>query len=491
MKQILNKYKHCTVAVLFFLLLSITSCKKLVEVPVPQGSVVESSVFNNDATAAAALTGIYTNMSKGGGSATGSFSGNFSISQLCGLSADEFVVYDATSLQNAKAYYTNNLKSNGTPISGSEHWSPLYNYIFKCNAAIAGLNASDALTPAVKQQLLGEAKFLRAFFYFYLVNLYGDVPLALTTDPKINSMLSRTSVSNVYEQIIVDLKEAQQLLSPDFLRENVQATTTDRIRPSKWAATALLARAYLYKGDNTNAETQATAVINNSSLFGLPALNNVFLKNSMEAIWQIQPTNTNFNTEDGRWFIIPSTGFSSVYLISLNNQLLNSFEAGDHRSANSNWVKNIILGSTTYYYPYKYKVTSSPGVTSAGGMTEYLMVLRLGEQYLIRAEARAKLNNIPGAQSDLNAIRTRAGLLSTTANTESTLLAAILHERQVELFTEWGHRWFDLKRTGNVNIVMSVVAPLKGGTWQTTDQLYPLPQSDLDKAPNLVQNTGY
>jgi starch-binding outer membrane protein, SusD/RagB family len=71
------------------------------------------------------------------------------------------------------------------------------------------------------------------------------------------------------------------------------------------------------------------------------------------------------------------------------------------------------------------------------------------------------------------------------------LLIAILHERQVELFTEWGHRWLDLKRTGNVNAVMSIVTPSKGGTWQATDQLFPIPQGDIDKNPNIIQNSGY
>jgi hypothetical protein len=491
------KWRH--LFVLMFCIISFPfqfSCRKLVDISAPQGSVTEQNVYTNDATAIAVLSGLYTNMSKGGGSATGGFSGNFGISQVTALSADELVAYSGIVNTNLYAYYTNSLQANGSVISGSEHWAPLYNFVFKCNAAIEGLNSSQTLSPQIKQQLLGEAKFLRSFFYFYLVNLYGDVPLALSTDPKINSLLSRTNVADVYKQIIIDLKDAQQLLSSSYLKEDLQSVTTDRVRPTVWAATALLARVYLYTGDYVNAETQATAVINNTTLFGplsTVPLTNVFLKNSREAIWQIQPTTTNFNTEDARCFIIPSTGFGNDAVVYMSDQLLNSLEIGDQRFIDGNWIKSINLGGVTYYYPFKYKIASSPGVTSAGAMAEYLIVLRLGEQYLIRAEARALQNKIAEAKTDLNAIRNRSGLSNTSAVDQPSLLNAIVNERKHELFTEWGHRWFDLKRTGKIDAIMNMVTPLKanGSPWRSFQQLYPLPQSDLDKAPSLVQNIGY
>jgi hypothetical protein len=173
---------------------------------------------------------------------------------------------------------------------------------------------------------------------------------------------------------------------------------------------------------------------------------------------------------------------------------VNSFEVGDLRAKPKNWIDTITVAGTKYYFPYKYKVNNSPGVTKPSGMTEYFMMLRLGEQYLIRAEARAQLGNIGGAQNDLTAIRARAGLGATTANDKASLLAAILDERRHELFTEWGHRWLDLKRTGNIDAVMSVVTPQKSNgviQWQTFQALYPLPLGDLQKDINLTQNPGY
>jgi hypothetical protein len=151
-------------------------------------------------------------------------------------------------------------------------------------------------------------------------------------------------------------------------------------------------------------------------------------------------------------------------------------------------VKTTVGGiATTYYYPYKYKV-NTPGAP----VTEYEMVLRLGEQYLIRAEAEANNSDTNDAVNDLNVIRKRAGLANYAGATDkSSLLTAILHERQVELFSEWGHRWLDLKRTSVVDVVMPIATPQKGGTWQSSKQLYPLPQADLQDDPNLVQNPGY
>jgi hypothetical protein len=176
------------------------------------------------------------------------------------------------------------------------------------------------------------------------------------------------------------------------------------------------------------------------------------------------------------------------YPVYLSNQLLNAFEPNDKRK--TNWINNVTVGSVptsaTYYFAYKYK-----SATLNAPVTEYTMVLRLGEQYLIRAEAKAHQNNIGGSQGDLNVIRKRAGLSNTTANEKNALLAAILHERQTELFTEWGHRWLDLKRTNNIDAVMNTVAPTKGTTWNSNWALYPIPLYDIIQNPNLVQNSGY
>jgi starch-binding outer membrane protein, SusD/RagB family len=487
------------------LLLPVSSCKKLVETPPPSEFVSGGNVYLTDATAIAVLNGIYIAMNESGIGLP--VQGINSIALLTGLSADEFTLYSGITNFTYLGYYQNALSVTlSTPISGSEHWSPLYNYVFKCNAAIEGLMASTSLTPAVKQQLLGEAKFLRAFFYFYLANLFGDLPLALGTDPEKNTLLSRSSKTQVYEQIVVDLEDAEEKLSDDFLKETLLGKTSERVRPTKWAAKALLARVYLYIGDNLKAEANATDVINQTALFGpLPTLNDVFLKNSREAIWQLQPTAINFNTTEAQTLIIPQTGPNIINNPAfLSDTLLHCFEAGDMRAMYGNWIDTTIYKLTTTLndtvaYPNKYKlfmrdstINSSTGIKN---MKEYFMILRLAEQYLIRAEARAQLGNSLGAVADLNVIRLRVGLTAYSGlTTQASLLSAILHERQVELFSEWGHRWLDLKRTDKVNDMMKGITPLKanGASWQPYQQLYPLPLvSDLQRAPNLQQNAGY
>lgn len=480
------------------LLICLTACKKLVESEPPSDYLSGSNVFATDATAIAVLNGLFA-------STNNRFQETESIGLLAGLNADELTLYDGVTFSTTLLdHYKNALSQTpGTAVSGSEAWGPLYSFIFKCNAAIEGLSISESLTPAVKQQLLGEAKFFRAFCFFYLVNLFGDVPLPLTTDPQINTQLARSSTAQVYEQIITDLENAEENLSTDFLKETLLSSTTERVRPTKWAAAAFLARVYLYWGEWEKAEEKATTVISNNTLFSLPALNDVFLKNSMEAIWQLQPTAVNFNTVIAQILVVPQTGLNATTNpFFLSDTLLNSFESGDLRAKYGNWIDTTIykLTSTlndTVAYANKYKLNlQDTTIKSASKMKEYFMMLRLGEQYLIRAEARAQQGNLTGAKEDLNAIRKRAFSPErpVTANDKTSLLAAVLHERQVELFTEWGHRWLDLKRTGTVDEVMKGITPIKanGALWQSYQKLYPLPLvSDLQRAPNLVQNEGY
>jgi hypothetical protein len=481
--------------------LSIVSCKKLAETPVPTNLVAENAVYTNDATAISVLNAVYTAMN------TTPFQGslaNGSVSLFAGLAADEYTLAPAITTPSYVAYYQNSLSQATTATAtGSEHWALFYNLIFKCNAALKGLSSSqaDGLTASVRQQLIGEAEFMRAFFYFYLTNEFGDVPFALTTDPQAISQLARTNQASVYNQIISDLEDAEMKLSANYLDVTLLNNTAERVRPTKWAAAALLARVYLYMGNYTSSIAKATEVINNSTLFTLLPLNQVFLKNSKEAIFQIQPTDLKLNTQEGKTLIIPATGPSTTTTsnpVYLSKSLLKAFEPGDQRAVYGNWIDTVSYKKTstlldTVIFPYKYKVNSSLGVTTTSGLKEYFMVLRLGEQYLIRAEA--KIASDPnGAVSDLNAIRTRAGLPPYSGSTaQASLLTAILHERQVELFSEWGHRWFDLKRTGNIDAVMSKVTPLKanGKPWQSYQQMFPVPLSDILASTNLTQNTGY
>ncbi|HEX2631018.1 MAG TPA: RagB/SusD family nutrient uptake outer membrane protein [Chitinophagaceae bacterium] len=451
------------------------SCKKFIQVDLAESQIDRDVVFSSDRTATAAITGIYSTMVNQATFASGRTN---SVTALSALSADE-LRYHLTTSVDFIMFVENELLASGNSINTL--WKTMYSSIYSANAALEGIAGSTGMSPAVKTQLKGEALFTRAFCYFYLVNLFGEVPLITTIDYQQNAIASKNSIDEIYTSIINDLTTAQGLLGDSYV-------TTGRVRPNKAAATALLARVYLYKKDWVNAELQSTAVITNSnySLLTNANINNVFKSDSREAIWQLQPAGTSFNTGEGNLFIL-TTAPNASRPFSLTNTQLNAFEAGDDRRAK--WVSSIVAGGNTYYFPHKYKIgTGGTSSNPAVPLTEYSMVLRLAEQYLIRAEARAWQDKFTEAQSDINAIRNRALLGNTTANDRTTLLTAIEQERRVELFTEWGHRWLDLKRTNRADAILPT---LKSPHWQFTDVLYPIPQPEIDLNPNMTQNPGY
>lgn len=442
-----------------------SSCKKFVVVDPPPNQVITNSVFSSDQSAISAMIGLYSQIM----SNSGSFASQGATLYL-GLSADELV--NNVSSVNVDGFRQNSLAAeNGLVLS--VFWQSAYRFIYHANAIIEGLNKSSGISSIVKNQLIGEAKILRSFCYLYLINLYGDVPLETTTDYRINSTMPRTNISLVYQLITDDLKDAQSLLHDLY-------PSSGRFRPNKWVATALLARVYLYQNDWNNAEIQSNSVINCGIYSLVNDLNSAFVASSNEAIWQLSPVAPNLNTWEGNNFIPSSISIIPSYF--LDTTLLNSFEAGDLRK--NIWIKGNTVGGITYFYPYKYKIANGPTVS------EPYNVLRLAEQYLIRAEARAqqgKLVGLNSAEADINIIRARALLGSTIASTKEQLLTAIEKERRTELFVEWGHRWFDLKRSGKANTVLPII---KTG-WQSTDALYPIPLSQLQTNIYLTQNPGY
>lgn len=453
-----------------FLALTIVGCKKFVQIDPPNTQLTSNEVFNNNTTATSALLNIYEAMYNN--------SESYSMAWETGFMSDELKCYskNATNLQ----YYKNSLSESSNTFGP---WSRAYNYIYQTNAILEGVQGNKSISSSVQKQLIGEAKFIRAYWYFYLTNCYGDVPIVTGTAYANNLSLARSPQTQVYRQIISDLSDAQSMLNNDFVDASDTTITIDRVRPTKWAATAVLARAYLYTKKYDSAATQASLIINNNSMFSLTSdLDSTFLMNNTEAIWQLAiPLPNTKNTPDGANFILTGTPKTSA----ISSQLISAFEPGDLRRAH--WVGTI----NTYYFPYKYKVRNDATIS------EYVMMLRLAEQYLIRAEAKALGPNsdLTGAVDDLNVVRNRAGL-STYAGSvdQASIVQAILHERQVELFTEWGHRWFDLVRTGEANAVMGDpgnVCQSKGGTWNSNWQLFPIPLSDRKNDPNLTQNQGY
>jgi hypothetical protein len=452
----------------FFLM---TGCEEFVSIPGPSTQLSPDKVFADNQTAESALASVYFKMSEDiQGYASG---GGASVSVLEGIYADELTSYLPPASQSYNFYFNNVSQVNGLI---STLWTNCYSVIYESNRIIEGVSASD-LSPSVKNQLIGEATFIRGFTHFYLVNIFGPVPLITSSDYVVNAHISRSPVDVVYKQVISDLKRAKDLLTDNYPSEG-------RVRANRGAATAMLARVFLYTGDFENAELEASEIISNTSQYHLEEdLNQVFKKTSSEAIWQIMPQGGIVNyTYEGSLFIFRAQPTS----YSLRSSLRRAFEKDDLRARN--WIDSIKSesGLTTWYFPFKYKENH----LNATG-TEYSMVLRLAEQYLIRAEARARRDNLSGpnsAASDLTAIRARAGLQEISSTSQQEFLALLENERQLELFTEWGHRFFDLKRTGRLDNVLGAIKQ----NWTTTDRLLPVPQNEILANTNLKpQNDGY
>ncbi|MBJ2124323.1 MULTISPECIES: RagB/SusD family nutrient uptake outer membrane protein [Flavobacterium] len=461
MKTLFNTYKSL---LLFFASCLAFSCDSFVEVEQPQSQLPSSAVFEDYSTATAALTDIYSNI-RDKGILTGSA---FGISNTAGCYADEI-----TSTQNPSnsslPFYNNSLLPSNTTIASQ--WNGTYNQIYSANAVLEGCEKSKVLTDIQKKQLKGESYFVRALLHFYLVNLFGDIPYIITTDYKTNSTMSRTPVEHVYQKITSDLENAVSLLP-------VNQIVPQKVRPNKTAAEALLARIYLFRNMYPEASNMASAVLNQSGTYNLESIENVFLISSKETIWQLQSGAAGLNTLQASFFTFSS---APPPLVSLNNDLVNKFPTGDLRK--TKWVKAVSSSAGTWYHAYKYKENNATSTSK-----EYAVLLRLAEQYLIRSEARAFQGDLIGAKEDLNLIRRRAGLSDTPALSKDEIINAVLEERRWELFTEYGHRFMDLKRLGKLD---STLNSLKQG-WNTDDRLFPIPQTEFSTNPNLGnQNPGY
>jgi hypothetical protein len=463
--------KRIQIILLSISLVAAASCKKYVDTPFPKNELSAELTFTDDKTATSAMVGLYSSMN-----ALNYYYANVLMNYLTAMQADD--LYYSSTFANYDVFRQNSLLPSSQYAQSM--WKDQYAYIFHANSCIEGLTAATTLTPAVKNQLLGEAYFMRAFLHFYLVNMYGDVPLITNTKYLENNVKPREKTAIVYDTVIKDLTRAKTLMADNY-------TSSNRVRPNKAAATALLARVYLYTKQWSLAETEASGVINNGLYSLLKDLNAVFLANSREAIWQLQPVNTagGRNTWEG-FTSTPATPTSPPLFRLDTLNLIRKFETGDQRLAKWTGLLKLSTGATVYY-PYKYKIRVNPvNVTT---VTEYSMVMRLAEQFLIRAEAKIQQDKLNEGRADLDSIRIRAGLSALPVNLDkAALLLAVEQERKVELFVEWGHRWFDLKRTNRSTAVLGAIKPQ---FWQATDTLYPIPSDAIRTNIYLEQNEGY
>jgi len=451
-----------TVSLVVMILMSFVRCDSFVEVEVPDSQLASPIVFEDRNTATAALTDVYSKM-RDNGMMSGTKTG---LSYTLGLYADELDYYSPSG-QDGFLYHSNGLLPTSSAIAAL--WNSAYSQIYGANAVIYGVENSVSLQQSDRNQLKGEALFIRAMLHFHLANLFGSIPYIAGTDYSANSKALKISEAQVYERAKADLETASVLLSEQY-------AAADRTRANRFAAQALLSRICLYAGNWAEAANSASAVLNQTGTYSLDAsLSDTFLIQSPATILQFSPQVASVNTKEAVTFTFTENPSDNA----LSSQTVSSFEHGDLRR--DLWVARVEGNGSTYYHASKY-------TPYRGLQTEFSKVLRLSEIYLIRAEARARQGEITSAVEDLNTIRRKAGLPDTEAATQQQIIDAVMHERETELFTEFGHRFFDLKRTGKLDITLGASKP----GWDSKDRLFPLPLPELQLNPNLQpQNSGF
>lgn len=348
---------------------------------------------------------------------------------------------------------------------------PVFTGIFRTiNSANQVIKAAQTITdPLLTKQnrrlYKGEACFIRALAYFDLSRLWGGMPLV--TEPTLTSednlTIGRSSLEATRAQVMNDLNSADSLL-PE---------TTNRNRATRKTVYALKARLYLYMNDWENAALFASKLIGDTNYELIAPYNSFFAnnaKNTRESIFELAYSATDQNAHSHWWQPPSNSGRREWAPTDELVELLNNPATGGNRNtmiARTAPPGNLWYGNMYYRNP----------------RTDPAFVIRIAEMYLIRAEARANMNDVPGGLEDLNDVRERAGLAPVDVETPEELLLAIEQERRLEFAFE-PHRWFDLVRTGRIDEVLGVTDQNK---W-----VMPIPIGEIQASDGVIkQNTGY
>jgi hypothetical protein len=468
-----------------------TACKKEID-KTPISSLTTSNYWKTATDAEAGLTGAYNSlyqqfyiwdyMTNGDVQSDNCYAG--------GNNPDNFGIDN---------YQLNALNGNVT-----RDWQGLYDGVANANTVLDNVPAINDVAwsgNTRKQQILAEAKFLRALHYYYLVTTYGDVPLVLTANATGNALYpARTPAAAVWIQIDQDLISADSALLP------ASGSNPNSGRALQGSADALLAKAYAQQLKYDSCLIWCNKVLANSYYALLPNYADLFdnnHRNSVESIFEIQHSAIAGTTNYGPELLLPFslTGDNWAKFNVPTNDLI-----ADYRSQND----TVRLNASVYFsvasdtngaipppytklpVPFSYKWKDADGYNSPDNE----ILIRLADIILLKAEALNQTGQTAQAIPLINQIRARVNLPVTTASSQTDVAAAILNERRLELALE-GTRWLDLLRAGaqyTINLMATQVDP-NGNPLNyqlnTNKLLWPVPQSERDLDKNLSQNTGY
>lgn len=433
--------------------------------------------------------------------------GTYAVLQRNGLYAREHIFADITSDDASTVsgacitgycdFDNLTITTGGTGASDilNARWSDGYAGIYRANAILNRLPGATTVSDAMRTRITGEAKFLRALFYFTLTRTFGDLPLILKElDPIQSFDYSRDSAAKIYEQIIKDLTDAAAALPATY-------ANTDLGRATSGAANGLLGKVYLTQKNYTEAEKALKKVMDSNQYMLLPNYADVFAPangNNKEIVFAVQykrangegsPFNSLFAPENSGSAVAASPSGALVPTIDL----LNSFEKGDKRLDVSIATYTYTNGTTRLYTRKYYDA----GAAASDADNDW-PILRYSDVLLMYAEVQNETNNSPTAATQLNLVRARAGLAEKTGLSQAAMRDALAQERRVELCFE-GQRWWDLVRTGTALTVLNQYFIknniVSGGTVlqaKAYQLLFPVPQNQIDVNPSKIkQNPGY
>jgi tetratricopeptide (TPR) repeat protein len=388
----------------------------------------------------------------------------------------------------------------------AESWADSYTGIYRANIAMDRLPDIE-MDNDHKQRLLGEAKFLRAYYYFWLVRLFGDVPLITEPQQLGDLKVSRTSKSEVYDLIISDMIEAAEVLPESYSDSN-------KGRITKGAANGMLSKVYMWQKDWEKAAENAKKVIDSGAYSLLSNYADNFkeeFENSQESVFEVQFTKGGPN---GAWGNASDGSIQHISIAPRNSgepglegwgfdmptqDLVDEFESNDPRlEATVLMEGSTIQGkeydpnwSSTGYNARKYLVKRDGFRGPGSDSPVNYRVMRYSEVLLNYAEALNEMGQVSEAKQYVDQVRERVGLDPLQVGmSQSEFREAVYHERRVELALE-GQRWWDLVRTDRALGVMQDQPDGHGGQIQEHHLIFPIPQSEIDVNPELTQNPGY
>lgn len=365
-----------------------------------------------------------------------------------------------------------------TPIIASSNWNNLYTVISRANYAIKYIpEVFEDETSALRNQLIGQARALRAIAYFYLVRVWGDVPFSLEPYESVQQdlFLPKTDKAVILDQIVDDLLFASEFCAASYGGER------DRVLITRGGADGILTQVYMWRKQYGDAITAAERVISNPlyALVSISNWNNIFSAGlSNESIFEVGYNEVQTNLMR----VLYALGNDADYFPS--QRFMDSFEDGDLRRPK--------IWDNTQVQPRKIWKFFGEGFNdeSADPSANNVVLVRLADVMLLKAEAHARSGQNQEALTLLNSIRNRAGLtgldVETATQSYGDVTAAIMHERSIELCYE-GHRWFDLVRTDKA---IEVMQPINGLS-DPRNLVWPIHEDAINRNPNLVQNEFY